>query len=415
MRRPTRAVRAQTRRRNQPNVNGKNKDNSLNLGRTLGYAAGNAIVPGIGGAVGSVIGSAAQRLYRTITGSGDYSIKYNTLENPLLPVPTFGSSCIRIKNREYIGDVITSSTAGAFKIETFPLNPGLNATFPWLSKIASNFEQYMFLGVIFEYVSNSGDAITGTNTALGKLIMATDYNAGNAPFNTEQQMLITEFSNFGKPAVNLLHAIECSSDQRPQLLNYVRSAAVPAGQDVKTYDLGNTSFASIGQQGTNVNVGALWVSYDVFLCKPILDPGTDPLSSLHLQLNTISSGNLIGNVVSSSGDMQFTYTSKSVTIQNPVAGARYVVTLVFELHQDGSFAHPTLEIIGGTLAPILISSQTQTWSSAGSYLNGDQLFIHFMILADNSIDSLTISYNGGTLPTGTLGDFMICECDPSMT
>jgi hypothetical protein len=39
--------------------------------------------------------------------------------------------------------------------------------FPWLSNIAQNFESYKLRGLVFEFKSMSGDALTSTNTALG--------------------------------------------------------------------------------------------------------------------------------------------------------------------------------------------------------------------------------------------------------
>jgi hypothetical protein len=137
-----------------------------------------------------------------------------------------------------------------------------------LATIANNFEQYRLNGCVFEFVSTSANALNSTNTALGKLIMATEYNVLNPPFADAPSMLATEFSNYGKPAQNLMHAIECAPGKVPNELYYVR-ATPPSSGDLRLFDLGNFQIATSGMQAA-ANVGGLWVTYDVTLCKPIL-------------------------------------------------------------------------------------------------------------------------------------------------
>lgn len=169
--------------------------NFVPIGQTLGSIAG-SFAPGIGGTLGGIIGSGLGKLGNMITGSGDYNIKENVLVRPG-PVPSFGPSSIRIQHKEYLGDLLGSTN---FTLSSYAINPGMQASFPWLSSLASNFEQYHFNGLVFQFVSTSADALNSTNTALGKLIMATDYNALDASFINASQMLITLYSNYGKPA-----------------------------------------------------------------------------------------------------------------------------------------------------------------------------------------------------------------------
>lgn len=51
---------------------------------------------------------------------------------------------------------------------------------------------------------------------------------------------------------------------------YVRSGMVPTGQDIRMFDLCKFQIATNGLQGTNVNVGELWVTYQVAMIKPKL-------------------------------------------------------------------------------------------------------------------------------------------------
>lgn len=254
----------------------------------MGSAVGGVIAPGvIGTNVGGLLGAGAGAVIDRITGQGDYTIKSNTLIKAA-PVPSFGKGCIRVQHREMLYDVTSS---GVFKLSPFDINPGLRTSFPWLAQIAQNFEMYKFHGLIFEYVSTSGDALTGTNTALGKVIMATDYNVLDDNFDNEQQMYTTEFSNSGKPATNLIHAVECAPPENPLKLYYIRTGATTTG-DQRFYDLGRFQIAVSGCQSVGNPIGELWVSYDVSLCKPSIqsvDDGDDLLSG-HARLTSYSAG-----------------------------------------------------------------------------------------------------------------------------
>lgn len=97
----------------------------------------------------------------------------------------FSKKATLITHREYIGDIISSPTAGAFSFNTYSINPGYVGTFPWLSNIAQNFESYKMHGLVFEYKTMSVDALNSVNTALGQVILSVQYDAANAPFTNK--------------------------------------------------------------------------------------------------------------------------------------------------------------------------------------------------------------------------------------
>lgn len=207
-----------------------------------------------------------------VTGSGAYRIRQNSLLSSG-PVPNFGANEIRVSHREFLGNVMGST---GFLLRQFPLNPGQSITFPWLSQLAANYEQYKMHGMIFSFVSTSATAVSSTNTALGQVIWATDYDVLATPFSTEVEMLSTLFSNYGTPCYNLVHAIECDAKSRPINTLYVRTGPVPDAADARMYDMGVTSFATFGMQAAS-NVGGVWVSYDVTLIKPKIAQIPPPL------------------------------------------------------------------------------------------------------------------------------------------
>lgn len=219
----------------------------------------------IGGSIGSAIGGAAQKWM----GMGDYSVKENVLIKPSsVPVMHSANSSIRIQHKEFITD-ITATTD--FSNESFSINPGLSRTFPYLSGIAQNFEQYRILGMVFTFKSTSADSLNSTNTALGSMLLATDYNALDSPYATKAGFLASTFSNSGKPASDILHPIECSSHvSSGPAQRYIRSGTNTDGiGDLRLYDWGNFQIGSVGNQASSV-VGELWVSYSVELVNPQL-------------------------------------------------------------------------------------------------------------------------------------------------
>lgn len=247
-----------------------------NLLKTVGGVVGNLISPGIGGVIGGSLGEVASNALAGIMGHGDYTIKSNSLLNVDTAkdsVPQFDitNRMTRIRHREYITDVI-SGAANSFSINSYNINPGNALTFPWLSDIASNYEEYKIEGMIFEFKTMSVDALNSTNTALGQVILATQYNVNSAPFVNKQQMENYEFGVSVKPSMSVIHPVECAPAENPFNALFVRvnNQILPINQDLRLYDFGKFSIAVNGMQAANVNVGELWVSYDIVLLKPKL-------------------------------------------------------------------------------------------------------------------------------------------------
>jgi len=294
---------------------------------TIGSLAGEALAPGIGGKWGGLIGRGGAAIWNRITGHGDYSVTSNTLVHPGEPVPSFGDDSIRVKRREYLGDVFGST---GFVSQRYPINPGLATTFPWLSSIASNYEQYKINGLIFEFVSTSANALNSTNTALGKLVMATNYNAVEPPFPSTRYMLATKFSNYGMPSSNLPHAIECAPGTTPTECLFVRSGAPALGSDLRLYDLADFQLATEGMQAS-ANIGGLWVSYDISLMKPVIGTGQGSIPTQSYLTGATSSG-LFANVVDNGpelGAIPCTLTNPSTGLSvlelvNPVPGSAFL-------------------------------------------------------------------------------------------
>lgn len=241
----------------------------------------------IGSAIGSGIGQGAEHFVRWLTGLGDYEVKENVLlaqdPPPMINESNKGGTLIRY--REYLRDVITSPTIGAFSVDNYYINPANTKTFPFLSQIAANYEQYSIEGMIFEFRSMSADALNSTNTALGSVVMATNYDALDVNFTQKSEMENYEFGNSCKPSVNMMHPIECAPKQTTLTELYTLQGNAPAGSDLRFYHWGNFQIATIGFQAASVNIGELWISYQIRLLKPKL------YDALGLEIGTSTYGN----------------------------------------------------------------------------------------------------------------------------
>lgn len=261
--------------------------------RSLGYTGGAwSLSEGVGAIRGMFTGRTSQfskdlQSYRRkrremkrlrLKGSGDYRLMSNSLvsgggvemENAQI-VPS-GPRAIRIIYREYLGDVYTHPTsAGAFNIASYDINPGLVSTFPWLNPIAQQYEQWTPNGIAFEFKSTSSDYVS--TQALGSVIMATEYDQLDSVFANKQEMLNSAYANEFKPSCDGVHGVECAREDRPLQILYVRAQTVPSTGDIRDYDCGRFSIATQGGATANLNLGSLYVHYDITLRKEQLFNG----------------------------------------------------------------------------------------------------------------------------------------------
>lgn len=314
------------------------------LGEYFGGRLGNSQM---GGNIGRKIGSQMAR----ITGFGDYTVENNSLLKPTV-VPDFGQNSVRITHKEYLGNVMGSTE---FVAKSYELNPGLSDTFPWLSGIARNYQQYRINGMIFQYVSTSAFALGSTNSALGKVILATNYNSEDPDFTTTVQMLATQFSTYCRPADSIMHAIECARSEVAQNLLYVRTDLDDSSKDKRITDLGFTTVAREGMQSTS-EVGGLWISYDITLMKPILNPQNAISDGFDQFVLTSQANNLFDSKITKrnnylGGDLLLDgTTSGTYSFDTNISSGYFLNIIEFTLGPDSKIVD---ESLGGTYGSFL--------------------------------------------------------------
>ncbi len=224
----------------------------------------------IGSQIGGFVGAAAQKMFSNITGFGDYKVKSNTLYNGTdPPMFTAGNRSIVIRHREYLGDILSST---AFVNRTYNIQPSLPDTFPFLSTISSSFEEYRFHGLVFEYKSTSANALNSTNTALGTVVLATEYDVRKPAFPNKLSMENYEFAVSCKPSECCLHPVECDPALQPYKFLFTRvPVSTPVSVDLRTSDMGVFQIATVGMQSDNAVIGELWCTYEIEFIKPKFD------------------------------------------------------------------------------------------------------------------------------------------------
>jgi hypothetical protein len=244
------------------------------LGRSVGGMVGGRLGNrAAGAAVGGFIGRNASNYFLggggySAAGSGEYGLTNSLVSGSSVAVPTMMGGdeigSIVVSHKEYLGNITGSM---AFENSPFNINPGLSTSFPWLSQIACNYEEYSFEQLMFTYTSLLSDSTS--SGVIGSIIMTTNYNAAQEPFTNTADMLNNIGTISARPIDGpIIHGVECDDAKNVLPSYFVRNGAVPPGQDVKTYDQGRFQIATEGMPVDSQLQGQLWVSYCVVLRKP---------------------------------------------------------------------------------------------------------------------------------------------------
>lgn len=299
----------------------------------LGQAAGGAMFGKTGASIGRYLGQGVSN----IAGFGDYTISSNTLLDEGQQIPSFGdmNHAIIISHREYIQDISIPATPANFTLQSFPINPGLSQSFPWLSAIAPSFDQYEIMGMIFEFKSTSSDFGTTTSLAMGTVIMATDYDSADNNYASKIEMENAQYSTSCKPSVSCIHAIECDPRFNFSPVKYVRSGGVPSGKDIRLYDQGNFQIATVGlPTGSSGVIGELWVSYQIKFFKPQLTLGSAVQSASAAVTGTSSwdTSNYwgISPTLDPNNSLNLSISGNTATLNNAQVGAYLQITIIYD-------------------------------------------------------------------------------------
>lgn len=166
---------------------------------------------------------------------------------------------VTVEHTEYLQDVIgTGSTVfpGSDPLQFFA-NPGQVHSFPWLSTLAQNFDEYKFDKLELSY-----EPAVGTD-ADGKLLCTFDPDVLDEFPDTKQELLQARVQLDAMPwnRSKLVVPSDLLSEYR-----FVRPASLPAGADQHVYDAGVFNMCAPGAPATMI--GEVFVTYKVRLRTP---------------------------------------------------------------------------------------------------------------------------------------------------
>jgi len=259
----------------------------------LGKRLGRAAIKGAEGYImsgGNPKAGLAAAGVNLATGAGSYKVagsKGNHLIDGMgSGVPTFSSAsdetgALAVQHTEYVRDIYGIQYTGSpatpttnIKSDIIVINPGLSNSFPWLSQIAANYEEYEIKQLMYCYKSKVSDNLTSSDGQIGSIIMFTEYNANDAMKKTKQQLLQSYAStNALINTGDVLHGVECDTTKlRGDGHKYMRVGSLANSPDLSDYDWAKLQVAVVDtpEQLSNQVVGELYVSYTVVLRKPRL-------------------------------------------------------------------------------------------------------------------------------------------------
>lgn len=254
---------------------------------------------------------------------------------------------VRVRHRENLGEVTLSDTA--FNVlGSYPLNPGMAATFPWLSTIATRYDKFRIHSLRVLYETET------TTSSTGSFMMAIDYNAtDDAPTS---KVSLMAYKGAVK-TVPWLSAV-CTFDPKSQDTDgFVRSGfTTTTASDLRVSDPG-VLYLATANTAFSGTIGDLYIEYDITL----KDPSEIPLMGYMFAAGgTIAASTPFGTYGSQTGAKgatPATWSTNILTFQVPG-------TYMLAGSGNGSLT-TTTGITGntGTLGDIAISGNGTSWTA----------------------------------------------------
>lgn len=306
-------------------------------------------------------------------------VAYAKSGNSSKPQIRNGDNSCRVVHRELITNLVAPAANptvwGIATANEFPLQPGSNITFPWLSNMALNWERYRFNKLRFRYLPRLGTQNSGS------VSLIPDYDAADAAPSNE--MIASSLQNMKEDACWK----EIVIDLDPKSLNalspskFTRFGNLASNLDIKTYDSGNLFIATSDVTTNSQALGKVWVEYDVTFMTPQLPPSGSQTSFM-VNGGTTNQANPLGTAPVLKGGIGASVSGQTVTLTGLEPGVEYVATT----HAAGT------GITGVPHITALING-AQTLSAIGANVNGGAT-------NSDSSDSFTATANTASYTLG---------------
>lgn len=201
-------------------------------------------------------------------------------------------SAITITHRERVADIIAASDS-KFHVNEFRINPGIERTFPWLSQLAANYEEYEFEQLVFEYEGHQMVGLKNTLDLQGQIMCATQFNTRAKAFTDRHEIMAYPHANHTTLNGRLAHGVEADPGKiSGEGHKYIRLGGLETDDDMRDYDHAKFTLAqnNVPSDLYDKEVGQLFVYYTVRLFKPKLAAGRGDAISVYRQFTQFRTG-----------------------------------------------------------------------------------------------------------------------------
>jgi hypothetical protein len=386
------------------------------------------LLGGIGKGAGGIL-DLGKGIFSKITGFGDYR-HAGPRSNSLYRAPSspseapfqmgamsvkFDGGAPRVQHREFITNIV--SPGAGFDTKSYRIQPGLkggNVLFPWLSSVATCFQQYKMHGCIFEYVSTSSDF--ASNSGLGEVSLSTLYDANAQPLADILAINNNEFTTVDKPSQSFYHPLECAKEDSPVAVRYVRTdnSVATSDSDDRLDDIGLFQVTTVGlaaEAGTVI--GQLWVTYDIELLKanlPDLHEGTSYVSTFVGSTDVSTTMDFSASTPNVRNSLPITVKDSQTIIMPKGYNGNYLLTVVAAGSDKGNGLYnwqPNVLTFGKDITPINIFPSAAGDYTTNALMSGTvpppaftnviSFSCAFSTIAENAVDddnAISISFGG---------------------
>lgn len=195
------------------------------------------------------------------------AVSYGKQSKMLAPrISGRSANTVRIKHRELVEPALLGSTTFSLQ-ETYVVNPGLSSSFPWLSGMASTWQEYELHALRYEFLTRVSTATAGS------IMMSPDLDPTNPPPNNE----ISTSNNPSTVEGPVWHDLICNVNLKGSKAvskRFVRTG--PEVGDAHLFDA-LTMYIITSDCANSNPIGKIWVEYDVSFYLPVVTP-SDPIS-----------------------------------------------------------------------------------------------------------------------------------------
>lgn len=172
----------------------------------------------------------------------------------------------RIRHCEQLQEIAGTNSAYSLAY-TFPLNPGMASTFPWLSAVAQQYEAYEFKSIRVHFMPYVSSATAGY------VAINVDYDpsdTASTEFPNKQAFCDYDGAVQGNCWEVVSLDVKCPNPEGPKRRS-CRFGTLSGNFDLHNYDHGTLNIA-VGSQASTANIGTMYIEYVVDFYRPTVNP-----------------------------------------------------------------------------------------------------------------------------------------------